>query len=285
MPISLFSSPLRKGLRRVIDAVSDTLVIASPYIRTEEAKWLLAELGSKRTSLSRMDVLTDVRAESVLNGSLELDALSMFTESVRSARIVNLPRLHAKTYIADDTFALVTSANLTPSGLDFNFEYGVGVAQPELVRNIRLDIEKYRDIGNILTRETLDELKVVTRGVQKAILPARQSHERKVSAQFRKILQSAETAFLRAQIGQRTAQALFSDAILFILVSGPLRTVELHPRIQQMYTELCNDSEVLVINGQEFGKKWKHAVRNAQQALKRAGRIGFDGKAWKLFTP
>jgi hypothetical protein len=37
-----------------------------------------------------------------------------------------------------------------------------------------------------------------------------------------------------------------------------------------------------VINGQQFGKRWKHAVRNAQQYLKRSGQIVFDGMRWSL---
>ena len=34
-----------------------------------------------------------------------------------------------------------------------------------------------------------------------------------------------------------------------------------------------------------FGKKWKHAVRNAQQYLKRTNQIQFDGKRWSLAAP
>ncbi len=41
----------------------------------------------------------------------------------------------------------------------------------------------------------------------------------------------------------------------------------------------------MVINVQHFGKRWKHAVRNAQQYLKRTGQIVFDGKRWALAAP
>lgn len=44
---------------------------------------------------------------------------------------------------------------------------------------------------------------------------------------------------------------------------------------------ITNDS--LDLNGQYFGKKWKHKVRNAQQTLKAQGKIvrAADGK-WVL---
>jgi hypothetical protein len=40
-----------------------------------------------------------------------------------------------------------------------------------------------------------------------------------------------------------------------------------------------------VIDGQRFGKRWKHDVRNAQQYLKRQGIIVFDGRKWQLAEP
>ena len=282
MPVSLFSSPLRTGLRRVIFTVQHELVVASPFIRAQEANWLVQELGSKRSSLTRVDVLTDVRSECVLNGSLELEALNVLSKSIHSANMVNLPRLHAKVYIADSSFALITSANLTPSGLDANYEYGVGISDTGLVRQIRSDMQRYMSVGNVLTPEMLERLQGIAADVAKVLGPVERTHEKEMSARFRAVLKKAQIAFLQAQIGERSAHALFSDAILFILGSGPLSTRQLHPRIQQLFPDLCNDTEILVINGQEFGKKWKHTVRNVQQALKKTGKIGFDGSMWML---
>ena len=61
-----------------------------------------------------------------------------------------------------------------------------------------------------------------------------------------------------------------------------MSTVELHPKVQKLLPDLCDDSVELVIDGQHFGKRWKHAVRNAQQYLKLHGQIVFDGKRWSL---
>jgi hypothetical protein len=40
-----------------------------------------------------------------------------------------------------------------------------------------------------------------------------------------------------------------------------------------------------MIDGVNFGKKWKHQVRTAQQHLKRQGEISFDGERWSLHRP
>jgi hypothetical protein len=75
---------------------------------------------------------------------------------------------------------------------------------------------------------------------------------------------------------------VFSEVILYLLSKGPLPTVQMHPLIQRLLPDLCDDTVELVINGQPFGKKWKHHVRNAQQSLKRQGVIQFDGRRWLM---
>jgi hypothetical protein len=49
-----------------------------------------------------------------------------------------------------------------------------------------------------------------------------------------------------------------------------------------MHPDLCDDKLDRVIGGVNFGKKWKHLVRSAQQALKREGCIALDGSKWRL---
>jgi hypothetical protein len=74
----------------------------------------------------------------------------------------------------------------------------------------------------------------------------------------------------------------FSDTITFPLTKGPLRTEELHPLIQLLHPDLCDDSVDRVIDGVHFGQKWTHYVPNAQQYLKRNGEIEFDGSRWNM---
>jgi len=61
-----------------------------------------------------------------------------------------------------------------------------------------------------------------------------------------------------------------------------MSTQELHPRISAIHPDLCDDSIDRIINGKHFGKKWKHAVRSAQQYLRtRYEIVLIDGK-WTL---
>jgi len=78
---------------------------------------------------------------------------------------------------------------------------------------------------------------------------------------------------------------LFAEAIIYVLSQGPIPTEQLYPKVQTLLPDLCDDEIELVINGRRFGKRWKHAVRNAQQYLKRSGQIEFDGAQWSLVLP
>jgi hypothetical protein len=265
----------------VLNAVNHELVIASPYIKTSEAEWVCDELERRKSASSfRLEVLTDVRSSNVLSGSLDIEALNVFSNRIPESVVVNLPRLHAKVYVADRSCALITSANLTPSGMDFNFEFGVEFHDSGFVGNIRRDLESYSRLGNILSRQTIAELGVVADELSDEFQKVQKSATTSLKRRFSEKLRVANHQFLRAQVGTRSAHSLFSEAILYALAASPLSTIELHPKVQRLLPDLCDDSVELVINSQQFGKQWKHAVRNAQQYLKRTGQIVFDGKRW-----
>ena len=280
---TLYSASLRNGVKRVLDSVEQDLVIASPYIKSSEAKWVCDELEHRKAAGPiRLRVLTDVRSTNVLSGSLDIGALSLFSKRFPESVLINLPRLHAKVYVADRNCALVTSANLTPSGMDFNFEFGIEFRELEFIKKVRSELESYARLGSILGPESIAELQTVADELsaefQKIQNPAGTDLRRRFAAKLR----SANHSFLRAQVGKRSAQSVFSAAIIYALNASPLSTVELHPTIQKLLPDLCDDSVELVINGQQFGKRWKHSVRNAQQYLKRSGQICSDGKRWSL---
>ncbi len=213
---------------------------------------------------------------------LDIEALQLFSTRIPASVVVNLPRLHAKVYVADRICALVTSANLTPSGMDFNFEFGVEFHDSEFVGSVRRDLESYSRLGNILSRQSLAELQTVADELSAEFQKVQKSAASSLKRRFSEKLRTANYQFLRAQVGTRSAHSLFSEAILYALAASPMSTVELHPKVQKLLPDLCDDSVELVIDGQHFGKRWKHAVRNAQQYLKRNDQIVFDGKRLSL---
>lgn len=285
--MKLHTRPLRAALAEVVQSASEDLLIAAPYIKQVEANWVCDQLGRNRSDQHvKLRVLTDIRSDSVLTGFLDVDALEMFHKRHTQTEVVSLPRLHAKVYVADTCRALVTSANLTPAGLDQNFEYGVCLEDSALVCKVRSDIESYARLGNVLSNAELQSLLQVAQKLKNEYERLTKRGSRKLRADFNRTLRRAQTQFLSAQVGKRSAHDLFAEAILYVLSQGPpLSTKELHPRVQTFLPDLCDDTAELVINGQRFGKRWKHAVRNAQQSLKRSGKIAFDGQHWIILRP
>jgi len=137
------SSPFRCHLEKLFDSAKHDLLAASPYIKTREAEWVCNRLARNGQAKNiRLQVLTDVRSSNVLGGSLDMAALRILQSGLSLCETVNLPRLHAKVYVADEACAIVTSANLTPSGLDLNLEYGIGFTDPTTVGNVRRDLQR-----------------------------------------------------------------------------------------------------------------------------------------------
>jgi phosphatidylserine/phosphatidylglycerophosphate/cardiolipin synthase-like enzyme len=284
--ITLQASPFRSHLENLFNSATQELFVASPYIKTPEAEWVcgrIDKLGCKKTI--RFQLLTDVRSANVLGGSLDMAALRIFDTELPNCEIVNLPRLHAKVYVADETSAIVTSANLTPSGLDSNLEYGIGIHDKETIRGIKCDLQRYATLGNRLTGAAINELEKVAVELRKEFQAIERSSAKRLRRKFNDTLRRADLQFLRAQVGARSAHGLFADSMLYLLTSSPMSTSELHLKLKAMLPELCDDRTELIIDGQHFGKKWKHVVRNAQVFLRRKGAIKLIGKDWHVNLP
>jgi phosphatidylserine/phosphatidylglycerophosphate/cardiolipin synthase-like enzyme len=270
-------------LEKLLDSATQELLVASPYIKTREAEWVCNRLAKNGHDKNiRLQVLTDVRSSNVLGGSLDMAALRILQSGLSHCEIVNLPRLHAKVYVADEACAIVTSANLTPSGMDLNLEYGIGFTDLTTVRNVRRDLQRYSTLGNPLTAQTISELEKVSDELRVEFQAIEKSAEKKLRRKFNETLKQADQQFLRAQVGTRSAHGLFADAMLYLLSIRPMSTRELHQKLKELLPDLCDDSTELVINGQHFGKKWKHVVRNAQVFLRRRDSIRLIGKEWHV---
>lgn len=279
---TLYPSPVRAGLTEVLNRTQHELLVASPYVKKNEMDWLLGQLSKRKARLSRLRLVTDIRSENVLSGSLDLDALELLIDSEPNAQVINLPRLHAKVYIADTSFALVTSANLTRPGMELNYEYGVGLDDPGSVKVVRDDLETYSRLGGAVTREVVSALRVAADGVREDYNKLKATAVKELRRKIGKALDAAENQFLKAHVGNRTAHSLFADAIRYCLSKHPASTREIHEHVRQLLPDLCDDSRDLVINGQHFGKKWKHVVRTAQVFLRRKGVIKLIGKEWHV---
>lgn len=277
----LLGGAWRTEFEQLLRGTADSLMIATPYIKLDEAQRVSEILaGTAVHPETRVRVLTDFRADSIVASSLDVGALRHLAVSFRRCEVISVPRLHAKVYVSDERVAIVTSGNLTRPGLESNIEYGIQLEEGSLVRKILDDMSAYARLGSEVPGAVLDELVPVEQELRSDFARVLRSARGDVRRRFEERYRSASEALIATQVGTRSANVVFSGAILHVLSERPATTAELQPHIQRLLPDLCDDSIELIINGERYGKRWKHQVRNAQQSLKRAGHISFDGIRW-----
>jgi len=283
--VSLLRSPWIGGFQKLLTLADEDLVIACPFVKRFATDCIIAEITRRKIHKSvRLLLITDLRPESTLSGAMDLEALGELGNNVPGFVLTHLPSTHAKVYIADRKMAIVTSGNLTQPGLSGNVEYGIALAETGIVSEIRSDIESYAKLGATVPVKDVAVLSEEMQELRKLFQRAEKSVRAQARRMFRQKLESTHLRLLRYRATGKTTHAIFADTIRFLLAKGTLRTEELHPLVQLLQPDLCDDSIDRVIDGVHFGKKWKHHVRNAQQSLKRNGEISFDGSRWHLAT-
>ncbi len=281
--VSLIRSPWTGSLQQLLSRVDQDLFIACPFVKRFATEQILTQLEQRHLRESvRLRLITDLRPESTLAGSMDLDALGELGRNVPGFELTHLPSVHAKVYVADFKMAIVTSGNLTEPGLRGNVEYGVALNDHLLVRQVCSDLEGYATLGARVPLEDVSALSAEMQDLKALFREAERSIRKQAQRAFREKLASTHFSLLRQRARGKTTHGIFADTLRFLLTKGPLRTEELHPLIQLLHPDLCDDSIDRVIDGVNFGKKWKHFVRTAQQHLKRRGEIEFDGQRWHL---
>lgn len=281
---ALIASPWTEVFANLTRAADEELLVVSPFISGWPINAIIDTIRGKQPPRRPLvKIMTRLAVDSMLNGSLDVASLLRLVDVLPDSMITYLPSLHAKVYIADSKMAVITSANLTSNGLVHNQEYGVLLRDQPLVTQIRRDMRTFAALGSDISRDKLVALARATQELRQIRQESERSVRRALSEAFQQQVDATRVELLKVQAEGKTTQGIFCDTILYLLDRyGRLTTSEIHPLVQQIHPDLCDDSIDRVIDGVHFGKKWKHYVRNAQQALKRRGDIRFDGARWFL---
>ncbi len=280
--MELVKSPIEPTLQTLLQEASREILIASPFINVEGVK--LIEKKIEKKNEMQIFILTNLSAQNIISNVTQPKAILKLCEGFKTASISSLHRLHAKIYVIDERVSLITSANLTQGGLKENYEYGVVIKDEEKTRQIRSDLIAYRQLGNQISLELLKEIAEENISIQEL----KSKHETTVEKyEHTKAIRKAEKQLNekllanRVEYGQ-SINEIFSETILYLLRKHEsLTTRELHRYIKEIHPDICDDKIDRVINGQHFGKLWKHSVRNAQRVLKDSGKIENKGQGRK----
>jgi hypothetical protein len=281
--LKLLRNNWKTDLSSLFGGAKHDLLVTSPFVSRDGTDFLFRQMADSVRSNIRFRLITNLSPQNVCQGSTDPEALRALAAQIRLSSVTHLPRLHAKVYIADTRRAIITSGNLTAGGLGRNYEYGVLTTDPRTVARVREDIEALELLGARVNSQELLAYCEVAQRVKEAFRGQMSSVQKRARRQFERDFQIAEDELIRLRLRGSSPTKIFEETILYLLKGqGPLSTRELHPQIQALHPDLCDDSVDRVIDGQHFGKRWKHMVRTAQSHLKERGLIEMVENRWSL---
>lgn len=280
---SVLSRDWKGELQNVFLQARNDIIISSPYVTEQGTNFVLANLRQEVKAKIRLRILTNLSPVNIYQGSTDPVALKLLALALPHFTLLHLPKLHAKVYVVDHKIAIVTSANLTAGGLERNYEYGIKISDPRIVKEIAQDIISYSDLGAMISPQNLDNYSLIADRLRNTYKKQQNSIVKSVRKEFEKEILSAEDELMRMRLAGGAMHTVFAKTILYLLKRyGPLSTEQMHPKIEVIHPDLCDNTIDRVIDGKHFGKKWKHAVRTAQQQLKKKGLVFLDGDLWML---
>ena len=281
--IELLGMNWHSKLAMLVSTAKNRLIICSPYVGTAGTELVRRNLSPSLCHSGELLFMTNLSTKNMIASSTDPMAIYSLATTIQQSEVIHLPGVHAKVFLADDEFAIVTSGNLTAGGLYRNLECGVLLADSLLVSSLRLKMEEYRKLGASVPSTRLASYGEALNGVLSALKLSQKEAETTIHSQFENALQVIDDDLIRLKLAGGTVSSVFAETILYLLRSkGPLATIEIHPEVASIHPDFCDNTVDRVIDGRRFGKKWKHAVRSAQQRLKSQGFIEFKNGLWYL---
>lgn len=267
----------------MVGGASERLTIAAPFITVSGVRVVSSALSATFKSTGRLHVITDLSPAHVSDGSLEPGAILELMAATQNVRLWHVPGLHAKVYMADRCRAIVTSGNLSSGALFRNVEYGVNIVDGKIVAEIDSDLSDVAALGAAVDRDQFAEYVRVAAYVRDTFQRQENRVDPSLREAFRSAVQGVEDELIRFRLAGGAMTAVFAKTIVYVLRRyGPMRTDAIHNLVKTIHPDLCDDTVDRVIDGRHYGKKWKHAVRSAQQQAKRDTLIYIDGGVWHL---
>ena len=271
-------SPWTNAFDALVEQVSKSLLICSPFVGRGPCERIALNLQRRNAVNIPIMLLTDLSIDNMLSGGTDVGAIAGLCDALPRTEIRFLPNLHAKVYIADERFAVVTSANLTEAGLYRNHEYGIYIDEIEMVKQVTADIKQYASLGSPVDLLQLRQFERIVNETKEIKLKAEKQFKTNLRKEFEKKMQAANEEVLRVRAESLSQHSAFADTVLFLLKQGPKDTKTLYTAVQSIHPDLCDDSIKLVIKGEVWDQeRWHHQVREAVLSLRRKGRIGQEG--------
>ena len=273
-------SPFEKEFRTILGKTQREIVFSSPYINYGGVSILLDSIGNINDK--SINILTNLSARNIIDNVTQPQALLKMYDVFKETTILSLDKLHAKIYIIDEAFAVITSANLTYGGLISNFEYGVLIDDIESVKMIKRDVLDYAALGHIFDKTFIT---MIYEESQKIKQVQEKPDKERNDSELRLLLEQKEridSLFIHRYENKETRHSIFVKTVLFLLQKHKqLTIIEIYAFVKDIHPEMCDDS--IEYHNE---KRWKIEIRQALFFWRRKGMVFGQGsphhQVWSL---
>jgi HKD family nuclease len=280
MAITLIKSPFEDKFRDILSQTKQEIIFSSPYINNAEVSILLDSLGN--TADKSIQILTNLSARNIIDNVTQPMALLRMYSTFEKTTISSLNKLHAKIYIVDESYAIITSANLTYGGIKSNFEYGVLIDDFKSIKTIKQDVLDYVSLGHIFDKNFLSKIYEESQKIERVQeIPAKERKDYELQLLLEQG-QRIDDIFTNRYENKETRHGIFVKTVKSLLQKyNQLTIVELYELVKDIHPEMCNDA---IEYHKE--KRWKIEVRQALFFWRRKGIVAGSGtphrQTWSL---
>lgn len=146
--MKIINEPVRDMFFEFASKASKSIKLCAPYIKHS----IVDELYRVKAPNCHLSVITKINLMNFYKNASDISAIRAIQEN--RGEVYNFQSLHAKFYIFDDKFTIITSANLTSSGFSRNYEYGVLIDESNLV------MQTCEDFVSLCTNESTGKLNI-----------------------------------------------------------------------------------------------------------------------------
>lgn len=137
--IELLNFPLKDKFYDLVMDANENIRLCAPFVKEDIVKNIYI---NKKQGVG-VEIISNFNMANFYRGSSDIEAFKTILQN--GGKVFNFQSLHAKIYIFDEKYTLITSSNLTTSGFERNLEYGVLLKDKSLVNKT---IEDYKLICN-----------------------------------------------------------------------------------------------------------------------------------------
>ncbi|WP_244835007.1 phospholipase D-like domain-containing protein [Clostridium sp. BJN0001] len=150
--IEIINKPINDLFYKLVSDSKKTIRICAPYVKQDIVNNIYL---NKRKSV-KIDFVSNFSIPNFYKRSSDIEA---FKSAIKwKDKVYNCQKLHAKFYIFDDKYSIITSSNLTTSGFKKNLEYGILIKDNNLVNKNIIDFKAIcddKDTGEINAKKVV----------------------------------------------------------------------------------------------------------------------------------